>query len=43
LGKQAVFFPYAASFHTPWPSQHPAAIRLFDAADRPLDLPTTPV
>ncbi len=43
LDKQAVFFPYAASFRTPWPSQHPAAIRLFDAADRPLDLPTTPV
>ncbi len=43
LGKQAVFFPYAASFRTPWPSQHPAAIRLFDAAGRPLDLPTTPV
>jgi hypothetical protein len=31
LGKQAVFFPYAASFRSPWPSQHPAAIRLFDA------------
>lgn len=43
LGKQAVFFPYAASFHTPWPSQHPAAIRLFDATGRALDLPTMPV
>ncbi len=43
LGKQAVFFPYSASFRTPWPSQHPAAIRLFDAAGQPLDLPTMPV
>ncbi len=43
LGEQAAIFPYAASFHSPWPSQHPAAIRLFDAAGQPLDLPTTPV
>ncbi len=43
LGKQAVVFPYAASFHTPWLAQHPAAIRLFDATGQPLDLPTSPV
>ncbi|HEU4793552.1 MAG TPA: hypothetical protein VFS96_07830 [Nitrolancea sp.] len=43
LGKQAVVFPYAASFRTPWPAQHPAAIRLFDATGQPLDLPTSPV
>lgn len=43
LGKQSVVFPYTASFHTPWPAQHPAAIRLFDAAGQPLDLPTSPV
>ncbi len=42
-GKQAVVFPYAASFNTPWPTQHPVAIRLFDATGQPLDLPTSPV
>jgi hypothetical protein len=42
LGKVAVF-PYAASFQSRWPAQRPAAIRLFDVADRPLTLPTMPV
>lgn len=43
LGKQAVVFPYPAAFQPLWPAQHPAAIRLFDASGRPLNLPTRPV
>ena len=39
-GRQAVVFPYVWDSQTKlWPAQHPASIRLFDAAGQPLDLP----
>jgi hypothetical protein len=41
-GQQAVVFPYPWPWGGHWPEQHPRAIRLFDAAGRPLDLTTTP-
>ena len=42
-GRRAVVFPYAWDMGSTWPAQQPRTIRLFDAAGRALDLPTSPV
>jgi hypothetical protein len=42
-GRRAVVFPYAWDMQSKWPAQQPRAIRLFDAAGRGLNLPTSPV
>jgi hypothetical protein len=42
LGKRTVVFHYAWDAGARWPTQQPSALRLYDAAGRLLDFPTSP-